>query len=85
MTTFTFHADPGHAWLRVSPAALRALDLTPEAFSSYSYKGKTNFYLEEDWDAPLFLNAYKAKHGIMPTIRETHAERSRVRNMERIH
>ena len=57
--TYTLHYGPSHGWLEVPAAALMAVQLTPGAFSEYSYietKGPGNYtlYLEEDCDAPVF-------------------------------
>ena len=51
---FLLHTDPGHAWLEVS------LTEYPEArqfASNYSYTTNGIVYLEEDCDAPAFLNS----------------------------
>ncbi|UIS25307.1 hypothetical protein [Erythrobacter phage vB_EliS-L02] len=61
--TFTFHTDPGHGWLEVDAADLAGTGLARSSFSAYSYVFRGKLYLEEDCDAPLFINAYKAKHG----------------------
>jgi len=70
MTDFTFHADPGHAWLEVARFELDAVGLSPADFSRYSYQSDRNhmipalariYYLEEDCDAPKFLTAWE-KH-----------------------
>ena len=70
--TFTFHSDPGHAWLEVSRADLAELGLTAASFSRYSYVGSEGeMYLEEDCDAGIFLTAFEAKRGKAAfTIRE---------------
>jgi len=63
--TFTFYADPGHAWLKVSMADIHNAGLSIHHFSQYSYFKGDHFYLEEDADAPLFIYAYQAAN---PTI-----------------
>ncbi|MGZ5078631.1 MAG: hypothetical protein ACXWHZ_03690 [Usitatibacter sp.] len=58
MTTYTFHTDPGHGWLAVPTAELRALHIV-DKISGYSYlsrDGKTA-YLEEDCDLSTFAEA----------------------------
>lgn len=59
MKTYTWVADPGHAWLVVPitdiPLAVK------ERITPYSYKNKGMAYLEEDCDAGLFLNFLKEK------------------------
>lgn len=69
-----FHSDPGHGWLAVKLDELKMLGITSE-ISNYSYvKGKT-VYLEEDCDAPRFIEAAKAK-GITVEVKNG-AERDR--------
>lgn len=65
----TFHADPSHGWLKVTPEQLKQVSLAPADFSTYSYRsaGGQFYYLEEDCDAPKFLNACKANN-ITPVI-----------------
>ena len=69
--TFTFHSDPGHAWLEVTPSEVRLVGLNISAFSSYSYVERNDsgaiekLYLEEDCDAPQFINAYRRVRGEM--------------------
>ena len=54
------HSDPGHAWLAVKLSEIEMLGIQTE-ISTYSYvKGKTA-YLEEDCDAPKFIQAMRAK------------------------
>ena len=68
------HSDPGHGWLAVKLDELKMLGITSE-ISNYSYvKGKT-VYLEEDCDAPRFIEAAKAK-GITVEVKHG-AERDR--------
>ena len=59
---YTFHADPGHAWLEVPIAHLKALGVE-RSISPYSYLstrfGVTVAYLEEDLDAGTFITAAK--------------------------
>ena len=40
MTAFTFHSDPGHAWLAVPLRDVLAVGLTAESFSRYSYRDR---------------------------------------------
>jgi hypothetical protein len=89
MAAFTFHSDPGHAWLSVLPEHLASVELKPESFSRYSYKSRGGevFYLEEDCDAPKFMAAYKAKFGAdSMTIKEMHTDGDiAIRRMQSIH
>ena len=74
--TFTKHSDPGHGWLEVSPSDLKAVGLTIENISGYSYKNRrgNRLFLEEDCDASVFFKAYKDKHGAYPTYVESYCD-----------
>jgi len=72
--TFTFYADAGHAWLKVTLEDLRDVNLSLYNISSYSYRREDNFYLEEDMDASVFFSAYRAKHGVYPTTKGVHGK-----------
>lgn len=56
------HSDPGHAWYEAPRAELDRLGLTAKisAYSYASHDGST-VYLEEDCDAPLYLEALNAE------------------------
>ena len=69
MTPFTFHTDPGHGWLEVPAADVRALGVKVSRYSYRSRDGRT-VYLEEDCDAPAFVEVWTAKHGQRPEYRE---------------
>lgn len=56
--TFTNYSDPSHAWLRVQIKDIMKLGLVDE-ISNYSYINGKYAYLEEDRDAPLFLETLK--------------------------
>lgn len=73
MTTFIFFGDPGHGWLQVTPAQVAEAGLNRRDFSNYSYVDRRGefFYLEEDCDAPKFLDAWTARHG-KPGLREVY-------------
>ena len=61
-----FHSDAGHGWLKVTTHQLTELGIYNQV-SRYSYINTAysnddesyDVYLEEDCDAPLFLNALK--------------------------
>lgn len=79
-TTFTFFADPGHAWLKVDTAQLDRVGLTQDDFTTYSYVGDDCLYLEEDVDASRFLKVWEAQVGPV-TFRDRFANgRSSIRN-----
>ena len=54
--SYSFISDPSHAWLRVSLTDLEYSGVKWQ-ISRYSYKSASHVYLEEDCDAPAFLNA----------------------------
>lgn len=53
-----FFSDPGHGWLEVPLNLIKELDIGSN-ISSYSYMNLKKVYLEEDCDAPFFLNKIK--------------------------
>ncbi len=54
-----FYSDPKHGWLEVDMVYIIGLGLANK-ISCFSYMHGDYAYLEEDCDAPLFLNAAKA-------------------------
>jgi len=56
---YNFFSDPGHGWLCVPTEQIRTLGLTNK-ISQYSYMRDNVVFLEEDCDAPLFVEAAKA-------------------------
>ena len=76
--TYIFHTDPGHGWLAVPFKELVDLGIQND-ISGFSYvKGKTA-YLEEDCDAGVFINAYKAKFGEMFKYRTPYPDKTQIR------
>jgi hypothetical protein len=73
-TTYAFHTDPGHGWLFVPGANLRAVGLGPVHFSRCSYldgaTGADGMYLEEDIDAGIFLARLRHLTGAKPSIQD---------------
>jgi hypothetical protein len=57
----TFHTDPGHGWLEVHRPLAVKLGIASK-ISPYSYRSHDGdtYYLEEDCDAGLFMDAAKA-------------------------
>lgn len=53
-----FHVDPGHGWLQVPVALLKALNIESQITKYSFYDNSGNAYLEEDCDAETFMNAY---------------------------
>lgn len=80
MTKFTFYTDPGHGWLCVPLEALTLVGLSEASFSSYSYRGNDCLYLEEDCDAPQFINEWKAR-GLPYEATDVYHERTFVRRL----
>lgn len=58
--TYIFHEDPGHGWLEVPVEDICELGIVTD-ISRYSYQRGQIAYLEEDCDAPRFLEALKAR------------------------
>jgi len=73
--TFKFFADPSHGWLCVPHNDVISAGLTAADFSRYSFvraeRTGTRYYLEEDCDAPKFITAYEAKHGVKVKFAES--------------
>jgi hypothetical protein len=80
-TTFKYISDPGHGWLQVNWTDLRALSLNPTSFSRYSYRKGNTFFLEEDCDAAVFVEAYKAQRGKLPALVEEYQEHTFIRGL----
>jgi hypothetical protein len=75
----TFHTDPGHGWLEVTRADLVELGILG-LISPYSYTDGPRFYLEEDCDATLYLEAAKAAGWVLHLV-DKYAENSFVRQL----
>ena len=60
MKRYKFYADPGHGWLKVEKLDLAGLGIADQ-ISEYSYVKGIYAYLEEDCDAPLFINTLGVK------------------------
>jgi hypothetical protein len=54
---FNFYGDPGHAWLEVPYNTLVKLKIHRQ-ITEYSYHRDDMVYLEEDYDAVIFIKAY---------------------------
>ena len=62
MKKYKYYSDPGHSWLQVPFTEIMRLNLVNK-ISAWSYSNGANLYLEEDCDAPLFLQAKKDMTG----------------------
>lgn len=69
MKTFDYIHDPGHGWVKVPVNLLVTLGIHDQV-SHFSYYRNAFAYLEEDSDAALFFNAFHARHGHDPKLRD---------------
>jgi hypothetical protein len=60
---YMWFADPNHAWLRVDK---KEYLLTGFNASQYSYQDEQFVYLEEDFDATLYLSSNQPNPGNIP-------------------
>ncbi len=63
MKKYDFYNDPSHGWLKVQRKELVELGIETQ-ISGYSYQKGDAVYLEEDSDAPKFIDAWEAKHQV---------------------
>lgn len=73
-THLTFINDPGHGWLRVPLADIAALGIEAQ-ITPYSFIEGQYAYLEEDCDAPRYLEALTAQGLPQPEITDQYVER----------
>ena len=79
---FHCYSDPQHGWLKVARKKLTSLGIEGK-ISSCSFQRGDFVYLEEDCDAGIFLNAWKAS-GKTVTFREHSSNKSsRLRSYDR--
>lgn len=81
---FTWYRDAGHAWLKVNWSDLVEMGLT-NYVTEYSYRSGNIVYLEEDIDAPNFIDQYrrvKGKGSMTFVDRYSHTD-SFVRSLDR--
>ncbi|MDB5232033.1 MAG: hypothetical protein JWN76_2838 [Chitinophagaceae bacterium] len=64
LETFTLHYDKVHGWLEVPYEMLTDLEVETK-ISKRSFRDGDTAYLEEDVDAPLFMDAYLKSKGII--------------------
>jgi hypothetical protein len=82
---YTFHTDPGHGWLAVPERDLADVGLSAYSFSRYSFRKSDWFYLEEDCDMAKFMEAFRARFGELPKLREQYANgNSPIRRYRRV-
>lgn len=73
--SYTFYCDPGHGWLKVSYKEIKRLgiqnDITGHSYMRYNGES-WDCYLEEDCDAPRFIEAKKALgEEVKPSYRDS--------------
>lgn len=78
-SNYRFISDPGHGWLEVTMAEVRRLGVKP---SLYSYVNQNMVYLEEDCDAPAFLQE-KKRLGEAYCLAHVHEEPTPIRRYAR--
>jgi hypothetical protein len=75
--TVNYHQDPGHGWLEVPLKTFLGVGASLAKLSGYSYCGQPGFdvifYLEEDCDAAVFVEAAKAR-GVDVAFRSVYHE-----------
>jgi hypothetical protein len=81
MKTFDYIQDPAHGWVKVPAQLLVDLGIHRQ-ITTFSYYRNAFAYLEEDGDTALFFNAYRAKYGHDPKLRDRVAreKRSKIRS-----
>lgn len=70
----TFISTPSHGYLKVSKSDFLKSELTPTEISSFSGISKRYLFLEEDCDAPKFLQ-HLQKAGLEYKIKEVYQTR----------
>jgi hypothetical protein len=85
--TLKFHYDAGHGWLAVTPEQVEQVGLTHADFTECSYVaryGAGTLYLEEDVDAPRFVDAAKLKGFELMFHSVDEGDYSNIRNFHRL-
>ena len=83
---FKVISDPAHGWLIVSPQWIGAVGLNLARFSKHSYVDLDGtLALEEDADAPVFMDAYRRSFGDTASFQEVHEPNAHVRSWYPIH
>ena len=78
---FTMVSDPSHGWLLVPEAWIFAACLEPASFSNFSYVSADHIYaLEEDADAPKFIQSFQTRFNQPCAINEVTVDVSPIRN-----
>ena len=80
--SLTYFTDPGHGWLQVPVECLQRLDIAAQ-ITPYSYMRGGMAYLEEDCDAPRFLQAAKAAGWVVKCAEQNSNRDSFIRSLPR--
>jgi len=88
VTLLTFYSDPSHGYLEATRDQLVELGVDPAEITSYSYqrdnsKGGLTYYLEEDCDAALYIDALDSR-GIPYDVDEIYSDDSFVRRLSHV-
>lgn len=78
--TFLYHTDPGHGWIEVPMAELCRLGIE-RAITPFSYRHGDTAYLEEDCDAPLFIETLRTQ-GVEIKLVPRHQEVTPIRRYD---
>ena len=78
---FNYYMDPGHGWLKVPISLLKELGIESR-ITVYSYRRGDYAYLEEDCDAPAFMNAMEARGDPVVFDEEIADRSSKIRGYE---
>lgn len=80
--SYDIYNDGGHGWLKVRKSDIENLGIN-DKITHYSYMRNDWAYLEEDCDAPLYVNALIAKYGKQPKFRNHYCDRlSKIRTYQ---
>jgi hypothetical protein len=81
-SVFHVYSDPGHGWIAVPRTLLAQLGIAHQ-ISRFSYERGATAFLEEDCDAGVFFEAYKARFGMTPRQRlHSSNKQSRIRSYD---
>jgi hypothetical protein len=77
------HYDGGHGWIQIEKSFFNKIaDINK--ISSYSYQDNENYYLEEDCDAGVLIDALKSKKIKYYILEIDNGRCSKIRDCERI-
>jgi len=67
--TYKAYSDSGHSWIAVKRNYLKSLGVL-DKITCFSYQRGETIYLEEDYDAGLFIESFSRVYGHKPKIVE---------------